>query len=186
MSLYKQIVKYVTSPFKSYLPIDKKPPTIAINKGDQSSFFSSIVTVARNVLISPDISIRENRELSEQMIHDPVIMAPLTKRMLATAQLDWQIVPEDEKDKRQKFIAKKVEEIIRRTPYQTEVFRQLLWAIWRGTSVIELRWVQCPKTNTWYIAKFRSHNGDKIFYDLWGNPRIQTMEFQTGGRELTK
>jgi phage gp29-like protein len=163
-----------------------KPTTRPI-LNDVSAGFSSIVQIARDVLINPDIAYRTDRYLQEQMLRDPIIMGPLSERKLLVAQLPWEIVPEDEEtdDQAWKDMAKGVERIVRRMMYQQDFFKQLLWADWRGTGAAEIDWQQ-DDDNAWIPAKSIPHHGDSITFDKWGNPRILTRDFQTGGRELTK
>lgn len=161
------------------------PPTQPIF-GDVSQGFSSIVTIGMGVLMNPDIAYRTDRRLQEQMIRDPMIVAPLFKRMLALAQTDWQILPEDDKDEEQKATAKNIERIIRRTPRMVDLFRNLDWAIFRGTGVVETNWCYDAGLREWWIDSHRPHNGDKITYDLLGNPRILTRNNQTAGEALSE
>jgi phage gp29-like protein len=189
-SMFDRVVSYLNkyNPYNPYVPLPKTPPLASnpINGGNASEGFSSIVTSARNVLIQSDIGMQSDPQQADEMLRDPSIMGPLNKRMLAVAQLKWEILPEDTSDKRQKLIVKKIEKIINDIPNLVDMFRQLQWAIWRGTGVVELSWVQNTNTNVWEIAKTRPHSGDKIRYDLWGNVRLMDTEHQTGGRELTK
>lgn len=153
---------------------------------DVSQGFTSIVQIARDVLINPDIAYRTNRQQSEQMLRDPMIASPLSKRMLATAQLDWQVVPEDPNDDKQVAIAQEIDRIIRNIPDLVNLFRYLLMGIFRGTGVAEVNWTWDGQHRLWCIDKARPHNGDKITYDIYGNPRLLTRQFQMGGRELDK
>ena len=79
---------------------------------DISQGFSAIVQQAFGILVNSDIAVRTDERLQRQMIRDPMIMAPLTKRMLATAQLDWQIVPPDADDPRQVEVAEFIDQKI--------------------------------------------------------------------------
>lgn len=154
---------------------------------DVGQGFSALVQIAKDVLVNPDIAYRQNRQMSEQMIRDPMIMAPLSKRMLATAQLDWEIVPEEEnaKDPEQMATAKQVENIIRKIPHRTDFFKDLLWGVWKGTGVSEADWDFNHTLKQWVVTGHRPHNGDKFTYDIWGKPRILVRQNQTAGRELT-
>lgn len=167
-------------PAKSTRLVPSKEPIFP----DISQGFSSIVQVAHNVLQNPDIAFRTDRRMSDQMIRDPMVLGPLQKRMLATAQLDWQIVPPDDKDPFQVEVADKLDSLIRPTPRLIDHFMDLLWAIFRGTGASELYWAQTDFSNDWIVESHRPHHGDKIVYDVDGNPRILTRNAQTGGREL--
>jgi len=170
-----------------------KPSTEPILR-DVSAGFSSIVQLARDILINPDQAYRSDRNLQEQMLRDPIVMGPLSERKLMVAQLQYEVVPaEDNEDEFQplfgtnpKDLAKKVESIFRRMDRQQDFFKQLLWADFRGTGVSELNWVQDPLDNCWYPKNCIPHHGDSITFDVWGKPRILTRTQQTGGRELSR
>lgn len=153
---------------------------------DVSRGFSSIVQIARDVLINPDVSYRTDKYLQEQMLRDPIIMGPLSERKLMVAQLPWEVVPEDEdtKDEVWKQMAKDVQKIVLRMQHMNDFFKQLLWADWRGTGASEIEW-KMDADRLWVPSHSLAHHGDSITFDLWGNPRILTTQFQTGGRELT-
>ena len=178
-----------------------KPSTTPVLH-DVSAGFSSIVQLARDVLINPDIAYRTDRNLQEQMLRDPLVMTPLLERKLMVAQLEFEVVPTDEEgnafpeDKPffpseggrfdAKTIAKKVENLFRRMQRQQDFFKQLLWADFRGTGVSELNWIFDDYERVWYPETCMPHHGDSITFDVWGNPRILTRTNQTGGRELSR
>lgn len=152
---------------------------------DISAGFSALVMTAQNVLINPDIAYRTNRQMADQMLRDPMVMAPLQKRMLATAGLEWQILPEDDEDANQKKICEELESDLRCTPRWMDMVRSLLLADFYGTGAVECYYEQHEQTNRWYVAKHRPHHGDKFVYDTSGNPRLLVKQNQTAGRELT-
>jgi phage gp29-like protein len=160
-----------------------KPQTAPIIP-DVSRSFTSIVQIALNVLINPDVAYRADRQQQEQMLHDPMVMGPLQKRLLSTAQLEWEVVPEDIEDKDQVAKAAAIEKIIRRIPRFREFLRSLGMATFRGTGVSEINWSWDYNVKQWTITGHRPFHGDKITYDVYGNPRILTRQFQTGGRQL--
>lgn len=166
------------------LPMNPAPQTRPV-LDDISQGFTSIVQIAKDVLINPDIAYRTDRRLSDQMIRDPMVAGPLEKRMLATAQLDWQILPENETDSMQLEVAKRIDNIFRKTPRRVDLFKSLLWGTFRGTGCAEMYWDQDELTNEWYIKHHRPHHGDKITYDIHGQPRILTRFHQVGGREIS-
>jgi phage gp29-like protein len=151
---------------------------------DVSQSFTSIVQIALNVLINPDEAYRANRQQQEQMLHDPIVMGPLQKRLLATAKLEWEVAPEDPKDPAQVETAKQIKKIIERMPRWCEFVRYLGFAVLRGTSASEINWEYDRAALAWGISNHRPYHGDKITYDIYGNPRILTRQFQTGGRQL--
>lgn len=165
---------------------------------DVSAGFSSIVQLARDVLINPDIGYRTDRNLQEQMLRDPLVMGPLLERKLMVAQLQYEVVPTEINDEEEdlanrplfgfdaKQMAKKVEALFRRMDRQQDFFKQLLWADFRGTGASEINWEKDPVDNQWYPKNSIPHHGDSITFDVWGNPRILTRNQQTGGRELTR
>ena len=169
-----------------------KPETRQVPQ-DVSQGFTALVQIATNVLINSDIAYRENRRLSEQMVRDPIIMGPMTERMLSVAQLEWEIVSawEEEPDEESpeaieaKRIGTRLQAIIKRMPYLQDFFRSLLWADFRGTGASQINYQFDEREQYYYPAKHRPHNGDKILYDRWGTPRLQTRDFQNSGRELT-
>lgn len=159
------------------------PPTQPLIP-DVSQSFTSIVQIALNVLINPDEAYRADRAQQEQMMHDPVVMGPLQKRLLATAKLEWEIVAEDPKDPQQVEIARGIKKIMTRIPRWCEFVRYIGMAVLRGTSASEINWAKEESDWTWGIDNHRPYHGDKITYDIYGNPRILTRQFQTGGRQL--
>ena len=80
---------------------------------DVSQSFTSIVQIALNVLVNPDEAYRADRQAQEQMMHDPVVMGPLQKRLLATAKLEYEVVPEDVDDPYQVEVAAEIEKMSR-------------------------------------------------------------------------
>lgn len=169
----------VAAPPVSETPEMSTQPLLA----DISQGFSSIVRVAFDVLANPDIAVRTDERLQRQMIRDPMLMAPLRKRMLATAQLDWQIEAEDPEDEAQVKVAEFVANKITNIPNRIDLNRDLLWATWRGTGVSELNWFQEPD-NSWGINGHVPHHGDKILYTRFGDVRLRTRDKQIEGREL--
>lgn len=148
--------------------------------------FTALVQMAHNVLINPDVAYRTDRRMQEQMLRDPVIIGPLTRRMLAVSQLKWQIVPDDENNPQEVEAASEIERLIRKMRRPTSFFKWLLMADWWGTSGAELNWQQEEGTNFYYPGSFRPHHGDKFLYDRWGHPRIQTRNQQTAGELLSQ
>ena len=166
---------------------------------DVSAGFSSIVQLARDVLINPDIAYRTDRYLQEQMLRDPMVMGPLSERKLMVAQLEYEIVPVAEEDEDAapedkpffggidpKKLAKRVEGIFRRMDRQQDFFKQLLWADFRGVGASEINWEYDEQAGEWYPKDCIPHHGDAITFDIWGGPRILTRNQQTGGRELSR
>ena len=151
---------------------------------DVSQSFTSIVQIALNVLVNPDEAYRADRQAQEQMMHDPVVMGPLQKRLLATAKLEYEVVPEDVDDPYQVEVAAEIEKIVRDIPRWQELVRNLGFAVLRGTAAVELNWVMDEMNRNWAIDGHRPYHGDKITFDIYGNPRILTRQYQTGGREL--
>lgn len=151
-----------------------------------SQSFTSLFLIAKNVLANPDVAYQADRELQEQMMHDPMVMGPLQKRLLAMAQLEFEVTPEDAKDVFQVQVAKTVEKIFRRIPRIREFFRSLGMATLRGTSASEVNWKFNTMDRLWEVNNHKPFHGDKITYDIWGNPRLLTRDYQTGGRELDK
>ena len=166
---------------------------------DVSAGFSSIVQLARDVLINPDQAYRTDRYLQEQMLRDPLVMGPLLERKLMVAQLEYEVVPivDDESEEGEiqdrplfgldpKVMAKKVESIFRRMDRQQDFFKQLLWADFRGTGASEMNWEFDEQRREHYVKSCIPHHGDSITFDIWGEPRILTRNQQTGGRQLSE
>lgn len=154
---------------------------------DVSRSFSAIVQIAKDVLVNPDVAVRTDYRLADQMLHDPMVMAPLQKRLLATAQLPYEIVPENPSDPHQKAVCANLTRIVKRIPRLQELFRSLGMATFRGTGASEINWTEVDAdTGQYEIDNHRPYHGDKITYDIYGNPRILTRDYQTGGRQLDK
>lgn len=176
-----QTGRYQTLPPKNVLVRPTKQPVLQ----DVSKGFSGIAALAHNVLMNPDIAVQTDRRMADQMQRDPMITAPLFRRSLATAQLPWQVLPEDEGDRFQMEVAETITRIVSGIPKFVEVLRDLLWATFRGTGVSEMYWAQ-NRSNEWIIKGHRPHHGDKFTYDIHGNPRIITRDHQHAGRALTQ
>src|SRR5262245_18487148 len=67
--------------------------------------------------VNADEAYRQSKADCSAMRRDPVIMAPLRQRQMATALPDWHIVPQDDNDPVQKIVCDCLENIIRQTPY---------------------------------------------------------------------
>ena len=151
---------------------------------DISQGFSAMIHLANDVLVNSDISMRNgNERLQRQMLNDPTIQGSLNRRQLATAQLNWQVVPEDVDDKFQVKVANFIDSKIRDIPNLMDLYRDLLWATWRGTGVSELNWHQSPD-NSWGVNGHRPHHGDKFLHTKFGEVRLRTRDSQMSGREL--
>lgn len=167
----------------SLFPPDQ-PKTTPLQHGNASAFYSAIVQIARDVLITSDVAYRTNRQMAVQMMRDVMIRQPLERRMKAVAQQEWKIeaLPDASLDVKQ--VAGRLDQMIRQSERISDLFLALSWGIWRGLGAAEINWVSIA--NEYWPASYRVVNGDKIMFDEWGKPRVRTREFQYGGRELSQ
>ena len=163
----------------------RRPDTSPI-RPDISDSFSSISLLAWDILENPDYALRQQPELAHQMERDPALMAAFEKRILATAQLDFQVRPEDDRDEKQVQMSDEIESIIRRIPNTQDLYKTLLWAVWRGRNAAALNWFYSDARARWEITRHEPMHGDKFNFTRTGQPRILTRDTQPGGREFTQ
>jgi len=97
-----------------------------------STFQTRLQSYWSKIYLNPDEAYRDSISNATAMRRDPVIMQPLRERQLATALLEHQVLPEDNKDPLQKKIAKELQQMITHTPFFTKYKLVLLEALWFG------------------------------------------------------
>ena len=152
--------------------------------GDATTYFSSIVQIAMDVLINGDVSYRSNQQMATQMVRDVMLMQPVERRMIAVCSQEFIVEADDDAPPSHRAAAKEIDTQLRAADRIIDLFKALSWAVWRGLGAAEINWVN--RDAKFIPAGFRIINGDKITFDRWGNPRILTIDFQYGGRELSK
>lgn len=102
--------------------------------------FNSIVTSIAQVYRPSDEALRHSWQSALAMRNDCGLMESLEARQRATALLDWQLVPEDDKSQEQKDLCTELERILRRVSRFTEYRLNLLHALWYGRYAVQHRW----------------------------------------------
>jgi hypothetical protein len=100
----------------------------------QRTYFASVAKMLRN----PSLAYRKDRQLMKQMRNDPDCMAPLQQLQVSIAGLEWQVKPFDSGDPLQEEIADRVTDVIGRIPRFADMVRQLLDAVWYGSSAVNM------------------------------------------------
>jgi hypothetical protein len=93
---------------------------------------SLINLIARSYRWTYDEALKHSRENAVAMLRDTEIREALETRFMQTVQLEWYLEPQDETDQKQVDAAKKITEVIKKTPYLQDLFKTLLWGIWFG------------------------------------------------------
>lgn len=116
---------------------DRPLPPVAFNSVRE--ILRSYFGLASGVLLNSDIAYRRDRRYQRQMRRDPDVMSPLLQRQTAVALLEWDIVPDDETNKKDVERAKEIKAAIEknlRRPH--EFFRHMLEAVWYGPSAANI------------------------------------------------
>lgn len=104
--------------------------------------FSGVHSNAAKVYLPSDEALRNSRDNAVYMRNDPVVMECVDARQRASALLDWEILPEDDRSTEQKQLCEELTKIIRKIRRFNEYRRNLLHAVWYGKYAIqhEYRW----------------------------------------------
>ena len=102
------------------------------------TFVSQIQKYFSKLYLNCDEAYRQTKDHGASMRRDPIVMEPLRQRQLATALLDFQIVPEDEGDVIQKKVCEDLKLCMERTPYFIKMKMALLEAIWFGRYAVNM------------------------------------------------
>lgn len=122
-------------------------------------------TIAR-VYRNADEAMRDNMQNARYMRNECGIMECLEARQRSTALLKWHLVPEDEKDAKQKQLCDDLTALLERIPRFVEMRRNLLEALWFGKYGIAYQWAnriiggKMRKT----IAHWEPRHGDKLVF----------------------
>jgi len=110
----------------------KIPPgggTIIVPAAQQ---YAGLINAFRHFYLNPDEAIRNSRTNARNMMRNLSIRTPLQARMLATAELEGHVEPEDKTDPEQLKVASEIQNIIDCVPYFLKYKYALLYAIWFG------------------------------------------------------
>lgn len=121
---------------------DKLPPKLY---DSVIEVMRSYVTLVYGILRNSDLAYRRDRVLQRQMRNDPDIMSPLLQRQIAVALLDFDIIPEDKKDKQQVKEAARVKIALQHTLQRPhDCWRHLSEAVWYGPSAVNMIYQRAP------------------------------------------
>jgi hypothetical protein len=102
--------------------------------------YVGIIQAVSKFYKNPDQAIQNSWVNARRMFYNLFIRDPLQARMLATAELPWEIQPEDKKDKRQVEVANGIQRIIEEIPDFLKYRHSLLNAIWFGKWAVQSRY----------------------------------------------
>lgn len=99
----------------------------------------SIIKAISGILLNSDIAYRRDRNLQRMMRNDPDVMSPLLQRQYAVGLLEWDVVPEDKSDEKQKSQAEDLKSLIEQNMRRWHDFiRVLMDAVWYGPSAVNV------------------------------------------------
>lgn len=134
--------------------------------------FQSVLTSQAQTYRPADEAVQHSWQSALAMRNDCGLMESLEARQRATALLDWQLVPEDDKSQEQKDLCTELERILRRIPRFTEYRLNLLHALWYGRYGIQhrYRWrnvngqMRILPAKEGDSAGWKPINGDKLVF----------------------
>lgn len=148
------------------------------------TFVSGINQWSSRLYLNPDEAYRQSRQQQSAMRRDPVIMQPLRERQLATALLEWQIVPEDKSNQDQKDACKIITKWFQNIPNFLKLRMALLEAIWFGRYAVELDYAWASRSldqPEMIVNGWVPHHGDKLAFEHeTGKVGIYTRNLSTG------
>lgn len=121
-----------------------------------------------------DEAIRQSPQNALAMRRDAFIMALRQERYYPTANTNWHIETDDDKDPIQQALVKQLTAEVRCTPYLSKLFLSLLEAIWYGRygSQITPRQETVNGLRVWVVGKHKPVNGDKIQFSYDDIPGV--------------
>lgn len=142
------------------------PPSAGKWTIDQPEMFIGSANVS-SLWANADEAYRQCRSQQTNMRRDPDIMEPLRARQLATALLDWQIVPEDDSDPEQQTMCDLYTVALKKMPQFTKFRLSLLEAAWFGKYGAQIRyeWKDLHGGMCLVPAHWRPVHGDKLQFD---------------------
>ena len=136
------------------------------------TFQSFIGTYSRSYL-NPDEAVRDSIDNAFRMKRDVGLMECVEARKRYCANLDWEVVPENENCQYQVSLAQMLQRTLRRIPRFGQYLEVLMDAIWVGRSAIQNRYgfvkidgtrVLMPKPTCADHPGWQHINGDKIVF----------------------
>lgn len=130
--------------------------------------FQGFANTLARTYFPTDEAIKQAWENSRYMRNDLAVMECLEMRRRSVALLEWRIVAEDPKDKRQSEASRIVEKIIKKTPRFLQFRENLLSALWYGKYGIQMQWGQTKVEGApyFYIYNWVPVSGDKIVFKV--------------------
>jgi phage gp29-like protein len=154
--------------FEKRSDLPQLPVTANVNPASQFvSIPNPIGPDARTrIYYNPDEAFRTDQENASRMLFDGAIFSSLQERQLASALLPWQIVPPNEKNRRQRYAAECLTDQILDTPNLTDFFRNFLDAIWfgRSASYVDYRWDFTSGRRRMKVKKWTPVHGDSLLF----------------------
>ena len=150
---------------KDLLRFSKPVPAPTANVSYKSTFLANPAPL-NDIFYNSDEAFRANPENASRMLLDPSIFASLQERLLASAELPWSILPEDEEDVRQRKAAEHVQRLIMRTPNLTDFILNLGNAVWNGRqgTFIDWDWDFRDGKQSLYVKKWTPIHGDSLLF----------------------
>lgn len=126
--------------------------------------FSSILGAGNKVYWNLDEATKHSRQNARNMRRDPVIMAALRARQLASCELPWHIEPEDRKDSHQQQVCTALTRDVEGVPGFLNFKLALLEAIWWGKSGVQNRfgWEYTPTGRRIRVVDWQPLHGDSL------------------------
>ncbi len=138
--------------------------------------FSAVYnTISRTYMSTFDEALKHSKTNALAMPRDAFLMGCLQERMLQLAELKCHLKPENEKDSRQKEVARGLTDIcVGGCDRWIQFKMQLAWATWYGRYGNQLAWM--PKSingkKRLAVTTHSPVNGDKIQFGWDGVPRV--------------
>lgn len=129
--------------------------------------FQSLVTNLAKVYRNPDQAMQDNIDNARMMRYNLIVKEPLENRARATALLPWHLVPEDEKDPKQRQLCKDLTREVNSIRRYTEYRRSLQeGAIWLGRQANENHFVRQQQNgkSVWVPETWTPVHGDKLCF----------------------
>jgi phage gp29-like protein len=132
--------------------------------------------MADHIVPDPDIVLRRDPKLYERISRDPQVHSVFNVRKLATATLDWELVPADEHEPVAVALADECEQRLRQFPKFYEFLDNILEGVLRGLSLQELVWHFDHETGAFLVRGSFPVNKDRVVITDMGDLRLKTPQ----------
>jgi phage gp29-like protein len=142
------------------------PPAGGIMPVPTIQQFQGQISTASRFYRNPDQALRDSPTNARTMFLNLGIREALQSRILAGAELPWNVEPPNKRDKRQKYVAEHLQEIVEQTPDFLKLTNWLYYAIYFGRSAVQLQyefdWKKGYKQML--VKNWSAINGDSLLY----------------------